>query len=51
MRLHRYMEDWLVILESRTLLQHRDLVLQLCQDLGIVVNWEKSEFQLSTRVQ
>ena len=47
-RLLRY----LVIVESRTLLlQHRGLVLQLCRDLGIIVNWEKSDLRPSTRVQ
>ena len=29
----------------------RQLVLQLCKDLRIMVNWEKSNLQLSTRVQ
>ena len=39
MRLLRYLDDWLVIAESRSLLlQHGDLVLQLCRDLGTVVN-------------
>ena len=41
-RLLRYLDDWLVIAESRTLLlQHRDLVLQLCKDLRIIVNWRE----------
>ena len=48
----RYLDDWLVIAKSRTLLLwHRDLVLQLCKDLGIIVNWEKSNLQPSTCVQ
>ena len=47
-RLLRY----LVIPESRTFpLQHWILVLQLCRDLGIAVNWENSNFQPSTCVQ
>ena len=33
------------------LLQHSDLVLQLCRDLGIVINWEKSDLHPSTHVQ
>ena len=36
MQLLRYLDDWLVIVESRTLLlQHRDL--------EIVVSWENSD--------
>ena len=43
-RLLRCLDDWLVITVSRDLLlQHRELVLQLCKDLGITVNWEKSD--------
>ena len=52
MHLLRYLDDWLVILGLRTLLlQHQDLVLQVCKDLGIIVNWEKSDLQPSTCVQ
>ena len=52
MLLLRYLDDWLVIVESRTFLpQHRELVFQLCRDLGIVVDWEKSDLQPSTHVQ
>ena len=48
----RYLDVWLVIAESRyLLLHHLELVLQLCVDLGIVVNWERSDLQPSTRVQ
>ena len=48
----RYLDDWLVIAELRIFqLQLRDLVLQLCKDPGIIVNWEKSDLQPSTRVQ
>ena len=50
-RLLRYLDDWLVIMEARTLLRHWDLILQLCRDLSVVVNWEKSNLQPSTRVQ
>ena len=42
----------MVITESLSLLlQHWDLALQLCEDLGIVVNWEWSDLHLSTLVQ
>ena len=44
----RYLDDWLVIAESRDLLlQHWELVYQLCGDLGIIINWEKSDLQPS----
>ena len=49
-RLLHYLDDWLVIGELRTL-QHRILVLQLCRDMGIIVNWEKSDLQPSTCVR
>ena len=41
-RIRRYLDDWLIQAPSYALvLQALDTVLQLCQDLGIVVNWEK----------
>ena len=47
-----YLNDWLVVAELLPLLlRHRYLVLRLCRDLGIVINWEKLDFQPSTRVQ
>ena len=37
-RLPHYLDDWLVIAKSRDLLlQHRELLLQLCKGLGIIV--------------
>ena len=43
-RLVRYIDDWLIASEDHdTLLQHRAWLLQLCEDLGILVNMEKSE--------
>ena len=50
-RLPHYLDDWLIIAELRDpLLKHRELVFQLCKDLGIFVNWEKSFLQPSTWV-
>ena len=47
-----YLDDWLVVAKSLPLLlYHRNILLQLCQDLGIVINWEKSDIQPSLRVQ
>ena len=44
-RLRRYLDDWLIQASSREQVRLAlDTVLQLCQALGIVVNWEK--FQL-----
>ena len=51
-RLLQYLEDWLAIAKSMPpILHHHDLLLQLCQNLGIVINWEKSGLQPSNRVQ
>ena len=48
-----YLDDWLVVAESRRdlLLQHWDLLVRLCDDLGIIVKWEKSDLQPSARHQ
>ena len=44
MHLLRYLDDWLVVAESRDLLLRcQDLLLQLCSDLRIIINWKKSE--------
>ena len=46
------MDDWLVIVESiPLLLQHPEQLLQCSQDLGIVINWEKSDLEPSSRAQ
>ena len=48
----RYLGDWLVIAELvPLLLQHQEHLLQLYWDLGIVINWEKSDLKLSSRAQ
>ena len=42
-RMWRYLDDWLIQASSRPLvLQALETVIHLCQDLGIVINWEKS---------
>ena len=47
-----YLDDWLVVAKSLLfLLCHRDLLLQLCQELGIIINWEKSDLEPTSRVQ
>ena len=50
-RLLCYLNDWLVVVESVPLLfRHQEQLLQLCQDLGIVINWEKSDLKPTSRV-
>ena len=42
-RMLRYLDDWLILAESRTTcLQARDRLLQLCEELGLQVNHRKS---------
>ena len=39
----RYLDDWLILAESRTAcLQARDRLLQVCEELGLQVNFKKS---------
>ena len=39
----RYLDDWLIQAPSRSLvLQALETVVHLCQDLGVVISWEKS---------
>ena len=45
-RIHQYLDDWLVRAPCReTCLQHTQILLALCQQLGLVVNMKKSELQ------
>ena len=42
-RMLRYLDDWLILAESRTTcLQARDRLLQVCEELGLQVNFRKS---------
>ena len=51
-RLRRYLANWLIQASSREqVLLALESVLQLCQALGIVVNWEKSHLIPSQRVE
>ena len=51
-RLRRYLDDWLVLASSRSqLLQDRDRVLEFCCDLGIVINFEKSDLEPKQQVK
>ena len=48
----QYLDNWLIVTKSLPLLLcHRDLLLQLCRHLGVVINWEELDLQLSTRLQ
>ena len=42
-RMLRYLDDWLILAESKTVcLQARDRLLQVCEELGLQVNFKKS---------
>ena len=44
-RMLRYLDDWLILAESRTTcLQARDRLLQVCEELGLQVSFRKSSF-------
>ena len=42
-RLWRYLDDWLIPLSSREQVLALRMVLRLCNSLGMVINWEKSQ--------
>ena len=45
-RIHQYLDDWLVRATShQDSLQHTQVLVQICQDLGWMVNLEKSELE------
>ena len=45
-RIHQYLDDWFVRATSHQVcLQHTKLLVQICQDLGWLVNLEKSELE------
>ena len=45
-RIHQYLDDWLVRARSQeTCLQHTQTLIKMCQDLGWLVNLEKSELE------
>ena len=45
-RIHQYLDDWLVRATShQTCLQYTKILVQICQDLGWLVNLEKSELE------
>ena len=43
-RIHQYLDDWLVRARShQTCLQHTQILVKICQNLGWLVNLDKSE--------
>ena len=45
-RIHQYLDDWLVRAESYQIcLQHTQELVQICQNLGWIINLEKSELE------
>ena len=45
-RIHQYLDDWLVRARSHQVcLQHTQELVKMCQDLGWLVNVEKSELE------
>ena len=45
-RIHQYLDDWLVRARSQQIcLQHTQTLIKMCQDLGWLVNIEKSELE------
>ncbi|XP_066958908.1 uncharacterized protein [Macrobrachium rosenbergii] len=51
-RLLRYLDDWLILASSRLqLLQDRDHLLGLCHELGVVINFWKSDLTPKQRTQ
>ena len=45
-RIHQYLDDWLVRATShQDCLQHTRTLVKMCQDLGWMVNVEKSELE------
>ncbi|XP_066946935.1 uncharacterized protein [Macrobrachium rosenbergii] len=51
-RLLRYLDNWLVLTNSRLQsLQDRDRLLELCHELGVVINFRKSDLIPKQKVQ
>ena len=45
-RIHQYLDDWLVRARSHQAFQHTPELVQICQKLGWLVNVENSELDL-----
>ena len=51
-RLRRYLDDWLVLAESEPEVRRAlEKILQVCRDLGIVVNLKKSDLEPKTQAK
>ena len=50
-RLHRYLDDWLIVASNKQqLLTDRQQILSLCHQLGLLINFEKSELEPSQKL-
>ena len=51
-RMHRYLDDWLIVASSQArVLEARDWILMTCQQLGLLVNFKKSELEPTQSIQ
>lgn len=46
-----YVDDCLIIARQSCIVDHRDFVLQTLQELGLVINFDKSQLEPSTRIE
>ena len=46
LKIFQYLDDWVIVHKDRqTLLRHREILLNLVTQLGLLINWEKSDLE------